>query len=539
MGSNNSASAENSTSVGYFNTASGFNSSVFGSNSFATAFGSTAIGNDSIADEANTISVGKVGAEKRITNVADALNGTDAVNKRYIDTALAGIGTGADAKIYTDTKVAETLVESKGYTDEQVLNLNQTINTKYIAINVNDGASAQSTLTSGIYSSALGINNYALGSNSTAIGHDNQVIADDGIAVGINNKASANYSSVFGSNSVATAFGATAIGHNSFANEENTISVGRVGEEKRITNVADALNDTDAVNRRYVESYIDSVLADFGSKSYTENTAPRTLSLTASENHNDEHVLIVKQTITAAQHKELKVNETSAEAIASGDNAISLAVNAQVSGNSSGVMGDSSNVIADNSYSIGNNNNISGDNTFVLGNNVETSANNTVILGNESSSNRDNTISVGSTTNQRQIINVAAGAADTDAVNLSQLQTAKTSAIETSKTYTDTRFASLNDSFQSYVQESGQRFKEIDERFDRQGAMSAAMLNMATSTSGLQGKNRIGVGAGFQGSEQAVSLGYQRVINPNASVSLGGAFTKDESSGGMGMGFSW
>ena len=120
-----------------------------------------------------------------------------------------------------------------------------------------------------------------------------------------------------------------------------------------------------------------------------------------------------------------------------------------------------------------------------------------------------------------------------------QLQSAQNNAVATSKTYTDSKLAGFNESFNNYVSDNESRFREVDERFDRQGAMSAAMLNMATSTSGLQGQNRVGVGVGLQGNEQAVSLGYQRVLNPNASVSLGGAFTKDESSGGVGFGFSW
>ncbi|MGP5537426.1 YadA-like family protein, partial [Psychrobacter glacincola] len=301
------------------------------------------------------------------------------------------------------------------------------------------------------------------------------------------------------------------------------------------------------------------------SKGYTDGKATETLAL--SQSYTNDQVLSVKQDI-AAQHKYLSINGgTSAEAIASGDNAMALGTNAaaqgkqsiamgdgaqaigeqaisigtgnKVTGNHSGAIGDPSTVSGNNSYSMGNNNTVSGDNTFVLGNNINTTAKNAVVLGNDSSSSRENTVSVGSDINQRQIINVANGTANNDAVNVSQLQDAKTSAIETSNTYTDTKFNALNDSIHNYLQDNGQRFKEIDDRFDRQGAMSAAMLNMATSTSGLQGKNRIGVGAGFQGSEQAVSLGYQRVINPNTSFSLGGAFTKDENSGGMGMGFSW
>ena len=47
------------------------------------------------------------------------------------------------------------------------------------------------------------------------------------------------------------------------------------------------------------------------------------------------------------------------------------------------------------------------------------------------------------------------------------------------------------------------------------------------------------MGAGFQGQEQAVSIGYQRIINDNTSLTIGGAFTKEESSGGVGVGFGW
>jgi trimeric autotransporter adhesin len=50
-------------------------------------------------------------------------------------------------------------------------------------------------------------------------------------------------------------------------------------------------------------------------------------------------------------------------------------------------------------------------------------------------------------------------------------------------------------------------FREVDKHIDRQGAMSAAMMNMALSTNGLRGKNRVGVGAGLQGQESAIAVG--------------------------------
>jgi autotransporter adhesin len=43
-----------------------------------------AIGQDSVADEADTVSVGSSGNERRVTNVADGVNATDAVNVQQL-----------------------------------------------------------------------------------------------------------------------------------------------------------------------------------------------------------------------------------------------------------------------------------------------------------------------------------------------------------------------------------------------------------------------------------------------------------------------
>lgn len=70
-------------------------------------------------------------------------------------------------------------------------------------------------------------------------------------------------------------------------------------------------------------------------------------------------------------------------------------------------------------------------------------------------------------------------------------------------------------------------------------ASAISTLVMAVSTSGLQGRNRIGVGAGFQGDEKAIAVGYQRMVNQNTSLSISSAMTEEEKSGGVGVGFSW
>jgi autotransporter adhesin len=114
-------SAADSARVG----ANSANAVAIGSNANigANASGSTAIGSGatvnagvtnavalvqgSVASASNTVSVGAAGAERRVTNVAPAVNGTDAVNLDQLNAALAGISD-------------NSLAASKAYTDEQI-----------------------------------------------------------------------------------------------------------------------------------------------------------------------------------------------------------------------------------------------------------------------------------------------------------------------------------------------------------------------------------------------------------------------------------
>ena len=169
------------------------------------------------------------------------------------------------------------------------------------------------------------------------------------------------------------------------------------------------------------------------------------------------------------------------------------------------------------------------------GSKVEAAATGAVALGAGSVADRANTVSVGSAGAERQIANVAAGTQDTDAVNKAQLDSGVTRA----NTYTDQRYSAMADTFQTYQGEVDDRFRRQDKRIDQQGAMSAAMLNMATSAAGIRTPNRLGVGVGFQSGESALSLGYQRAISDRATVTLGGAFSGNHRSVGLGAGFGW
>lgn len=110
-------------------------------------------------------------------------------------------------------------------------------------------------------------------------------------------------------------------------------------------------------------------------------------------------------------------------------------------------------------------------------------------------------------------------------------------AVAAANSYTDSRFEAVDLQFDGLRREMDDRFTRQDRRIDRMGAMSSAMLNMAVNAAGSQSNGgRVSVGAGFQGSEKALSIGYGRKLGARGSFSLGGAFSGSEKSGGIGFG---
>ena len=101
----------------------------------------------------------------------------------------------------------------------------------------------------------------ASGKDSTAMGYGSEAEGDHSTALGNNAKAHAERSTAIGHNAEvkAKAAGSVALGEGSVAEEKDTISVGNVGHERRITNVQDPNNLTDAANKRYVDHSVNSV----------------------------------------------------------------------------------------------------------------------------------------------------------------------------------------------------------------------------------------------------------------------------------------
>ncbi|HBK44826.1 MAG TPA: hypothetical protein DDZ67_00015, partial [Xanthomonadaceae bacterium] len=148
--------------------------------------------------------------------------------------------------------------------------------------------------------------------------------------------------------------------------------------------------------------------------------------------------------------------------------------------------------VATNAVAMGEGASVTAASGTAVGQGATASAQGAVALGQGSVADRANTVSVGSAGNERQVANVAAGTQATDAVNKGQLD----NGIAAANSYTDNRYAAMADSFDMYKGEIDDRLRRQDRRIDRQGAMNAAMLNMATSAAGIRTDNRVGVGVG-------------------------------------------
>ena len=126
-----------------------------------------------------------------------------------------------------------------------------------------------------------------------------------------------------------------------------------------------------------------------------------------------------------------------------GNRASTLGNDNLIGGNRSSTIGNNNNVSGDRAFALGNNNTISSNAAFALGNNITigTGLNGAVGIGNNTNvtastdasftptgstvigtATGNNVVSIGSAGNERRLTNVAAGGADTDAVNVSQLK---------------------------------------------------------------------------------------------------------------------
>ncbi|KXU86038.1 hypothetical protein CR51_37805, partial [Caballeronia megalochromosomata] len=540
----------------------GVDAVAIGGNASATADNAVALGSNSVADRANTVSVGAEGSERRITNVAQGNDPTDAVNVSQltstISSSLAGVVTYDDSTrsritLHAADPQAQVTIDNvaKGKVDKtshEAINGSQLFATAQSAADALGGGStvdADGKITKPTYtftdnsafnnvgdalenldgrvtqntSDITTINN-TLNDINTGGGikyfHANSTLDDsstagaESVAIGGNAQASANNAIAIGSNAQATAQNSIALGSGSVANRDNTVSVGAKGAERQITNVAAGIEDTDAVNVFQLKQ-AGLINGDGSSKTAVtyDNGAdgkPDYSSITLGDGTNTTVIHNVADGVAGSDA--VNVNQMNA--------ALDRVTNIAESGGNPlfAADGDRTTEVAS----------ATGTHATAMGANAVASADNSVALGANSVADRANTVSVGSAGNERQITNVADGKLDTDAANVRQLNLASAQA----QSYTDSRIAGVQSQINNVASTA-------------YGGIAAAMAAAGLPQPTAPGRTMVSVAGARYASASGAAIGISYVTRDDRWVVKASGNTSSSGNVGftIGAGHQW
>ena len=295
---------------------------------------------------------------------------------------------------------------------------------------------------------AIGKEAKANNTNTTAIGLGATVTGTNSMAIGTNAVAESNNSLALGTGTEVR--GALVNGFSAFTNQQNNnvangvVAVGNVGSERRIINVAGGENDTDATNVKQLKFVNSNLAKSIAGPTYTGYEANGSTYKAPDFNIKNSTYHTVKEAVEAAQTNFFSAKGTSADANydntgATGNNATAAGVRTSAAGNFATAVGADATAANANSIAIGYKAKSSVDDGVALGaNSVASVAAGKAGYNVKTADSRTNgysgltgaaltstmgAVSVGDGgTKTRQIINVAAGTADTDAVNVAQLR---------------------------------------------------------------------------------------------------------------------
>jgi autotransporter adhesin len=164
-------------------------------------------------------------------------------------------------------------------------------------------------------------------------------------------------------------------------------------------------------------------------------------------------------------------------------------------------------------------------NSVAIGGNAVAAAEGSVAIGGNTVANRANSVSVGTQGEERQIVNVAAGSHDTDAVNLAQARAlsrqSSADAVSESKAYTDSKIDDVrHDAFAGIA-----------------GAMAISSLPQATS----EGGGVVSLAAATFEGESATAVGVSGMSANGKWVyrAAGSLTTRGHLGVGVGVGYQW
>ena len=486
LGASADASETLASAIGANSQAVGLASTALGAESRATALASVALGGGSLADEEFTVSVGSANQQRRIVNLAEGTDTTDAVNVGQLNDAIASVAAGANPFIAIDTA---GLMATTGASETVAIGGSSAANgANSVALGSGSIADEDNTVSFGAAGSERRLVNVAQATSGTDAVNLNQLNTalagvaggdpfvdvnsggapadaqgSEAIAIGGGSVASDEVGVAIGAMSSASGSNSVALGTASVADRAQSVSVGSAGNERQITNLAAATQTTDAVNLGQLNSAIASVAAT-GNPFFAANSngsaadasGAEAIAVGGNSSATNEDSIAIGQGAVATgaggvaigslsvadETLTVSVGRTGLErrivnvADATGSNdAVNLGqLNAALAGVTVGgnpflnvnSTGGPAVATGDEAVALGGNTSAAGENAVALGNGADASGANSVALGNGSTATQANVVSVGAAGSERRIVNLAAGTADTDAVNLGQLNAVST-----------------------------------------------------------------------------------------------------------------
>ncbi|EBW6336590.1 autotransporter adhesin SadA [Salmonella enterica subsp. enterica serovar Oslo] len=436
----------------------------------------TNLGTDALSwdDEEGAFSAshGTSGTNK-ITNVAAgeiASDSTDAVNGSQLYETNMLI-----------SQYSESISQLAGDTSETYITENGT-GVKYIRTNDN-GLEGQDAYATGNGATAVGYNAVASGAGSLALGQNSSSSIEGSIALG--SDSTSNRAITTGIRETSVTSDGVVIGYNTTDRKLlGALSLGTDGESYRqITNVADGSEAQDAVTVRQLQNAIGAV--------------------------------------TTTPTKYYHANSTEEDSLAVGTDSLAMGAKTIVNADAGIGIGLNTLVMADaiNGIAIGSNARANHANSIAMGNGSQTTRGaqtDYTAYNMDTPQNSVGEFSVGSEDGQRQITNVAAGSADTDAVNVGQLKV------------TDSRVAANTESINNLntqVSSLDTRVTNIENGIG-DIVTTGSTKYFKTNTDGVdanaQGADSVAIGSGsIAAAENSVALGTNSVADEANTVSVG------------------
>ncbi|HDB9913367.1 TPA: YadA-like family protein, partial [Escherichia coli] len=421
-----------------------------------------------------------------ITNVADGNIGegsTDAINGSQLFNTNMLIQQNSEVINQLAGNTSETYIEENGAGINYVRTNDTGLTfTDASAAGIGSTAVGYNSVAKGDSSVAMGYNSVAKGDSSVAIGQDSYSDVDTGIALGSSSVSSRVI--VKGSRDTSVSEEGVVIGYDTTDGELlGALSIGDDGKYRQIINVADGSEAHDAVTVRQLQNAIGAVA-----------TTPT---------------------------KYYHANSTAEDSLAVGEDSLAMGAKTIVNGNAGIGIGLNTLVLADaiNGIAIGSNARANHANSIAMGNGSQTTRGaqtGYTAYNMDTPQNSVGEFSVGSEDGQRQITNVAAGSADTDAVNVGQLKVTDAQVSQNTQSITnlnnqvtnlDTRVTNIENGIGDIVTTGSTKY-------------------FKTNTDGVdanaQGKDSVAIGSGsIAAADNSVALGTGSVANEENTISVG------------------